>query len=138
LKRIEELRCLVQLPEDSLERYPAELSGGQQQRVCLMRALMLNPDLLLLDEPLAALDPMIRTNMQSDLRDIFSSLGKTALMVTHDMGEAVFFGDRIVLMRDGRIVQSGKPEDLMKHPADPFVTRFIQAQRNTLERRLTV
>ena len=138
LKRIEELRCLVQLPEDSLQRYPAELSGGQQQRICLMRALMLNPDLLLLDEPLAALDPMIRTNMQSDLRDIFSSLGKTVLMVTHDMGEAVFFGDRIVLMRDGRIVQSGKPEDLLKHPADPFVTRFIQAQRNILERRLTV
>ena len=134
LKRVEELRRLVQLPADLLERYPAQLSGGQQQRVCLMRALMLDPDLLLLDEPLAALDPMIRADMQSDLRNIFRSLGKTVLMVTHDMGEALYFGDRIVLMRDGCIVQSGKPDDLLKQPVDSFVTRFIQAQRNPLER----
>jgi osmoprotectant transport system ATP-binding protein len=137
-KRIEELRRLVQLPSDSLERYPAELSGGQQQRVSLMRALMLDPDLLLLDEPLAALDPLIRADMQSELRDIFRSLGKTVLMVTHDMGEAVFLGDRIVLMREGRIIQSGEPEDLMQRPADPFVTHFIQSQRNPSERRSTV
>jgi osmoprotectant transport system ATP-binding protein len=137
-KRIEELRRLVQLPSDLLKRYPAELSGGQQQRVSLMRALMLDPDLLLLDEPLAALDPLIRADMQSELRDIFRSLGKTVLMVTHDMGEAVFLGDRIVLMREGRIIQNGEPEDLMQRPADPFVTHFIQSQRNPLERRSTV
>jgi len=132
--RIENLRRLVRLQPDALDRYPAQLSGGQRQRVSLMRALMLDPVLLLLDEPLAALDPMIRAELQEDLRHIFRSLGKTVLMVTHDMGEAAFFGDRIVLMRAGRIVQSGKPEDLLKRPADPFVTRFIQAQRNPSER----
>jgi osmoprotectant transport system ATP-binding protein len=134
-KRIEELRRLVRLPVDALDRYPVQLSGGQRQRVSLMRALMLDPILLLLDEPLAALDPMIRADLQEDLRSIFRSLGKTVLMVTHDMGEAVFFGDRIVLMREGRIVQSGEPEDLLQRPVDSFVSRFIQAQRNPLERR---
>jgi osmoprotectant transport system ATP-binding protein len=135
--RIEKLRSLVRLPADTLERYPAQLSGGQRQRISLMRALMLDPSLLLLDEPLAALDPMIRAGLQDDLRAIFRSLGKTVLMVTHDMGEAVFFGDRVVLMREGRIVQSGEPEDLLQRPVDPFVSRFIQAQRNPMERRLT-
>ncbi len=133
-ERIEELRRLVRLPPDALDRYPAQLSGGQRQRVGLMRALMLDPVLLLLDEPLAALDPMIRADLQEDLRSIFRSLGKAVLMVTHDMGEAVFFGDRIVLMRAGRIVQSGTPDDLLHRPADPFVARFIQAQRSPLER----
>ncbi len=133
-KRIEELRHLVRLPSDALERFPSQLSGGQRQRVSLMRALMLDPALLLLDEPLAALDPMIRADLQEDLRSIFRSLGKTVLMVTHDMGEAVFFGDCIVLMREGRIIQSGSPDDLLQRPADPFVSRFIQAQRNPLER----
>jgi osmoprotectant transport system ATP-binding protein len=135
IERIEELRRLVRLPVDALERYPAQLSGGQRQRVSLMRALMLDPALLLLDEPLAALDPMIRADLQEDLRTIFRSLDKTVLMVTHDMGEAVFFGDRIVLMREGRIIQSGAPEDLLQRPVDSFVSRFIQAQRNPLERR---
>jgi osmoprotectant transport system ATP-binding protein len=130
-------RHLVHLPSDALDRYPAQLSGGQKQRVSLMRALMLDPALLLLDEPLAALDPMIRAELQEDLRKIFRSLCKTVLMVTHDMGEAVFFGDRIILMRDGRIVQSGEPEDLLQRPADSFVSRFIQAQRNPLERQQT-
>jgi osmoprotectant transport system ATP-binding protein len=134
-ERIEELRRLVRLPSDALERYPGQLSGGQRQRVSLMRALMLDPVLLLLDEPLAALDPMIRADLQEDLRNIFRKLGKTVIMVTHDMGEAVFFGDRIVLMRAGHIVQSGTPDDLLQKPADLFVSRFIQAQRNPLERR---
>jgi osmoprotectant transport system ATP-binding protein len=134
-ERIEELRRLVRLPADALERYPAQLSGGQRQRISLMRALMLDPALLLLDEPLAALDPMIRAELQEDLRAIFRSLGKTVLMVTHDMGEAVFFGDRIVLLREGRIVQCGGPEDLLQRPADVFVSKFIQAQRSPSERR---
>lgn len=134
-KRTEELRHLVRLSSDVLERYPAQLSGGQRQRVSLMRALMLDPDLLLLDEPLAALDPMIRADLQDDLRAIFRSLKKTVLMVTHDMGEAVFFGDHIALMRAGRIVQSGTPDDLLHRPTNTFVSRFIQAQRNPLERR---
>ena len=131
--RIQELRELTHLAEDVLRRFPAQLSGGQRQRVSLMRALMLDPDLLLLDEPLGALDPMIRAELQSELREIFRSLGKTVVLVTHDMGEAAYFGNSIVLLREGRIVQQGTLDDLLKSPADPFVTLFIQAQRSPLE-----
>jgi osmoprotectant transport system ATP-binding protein len=97
-----------------------------------MRALALDPDVLLLDEPLGALDPLIRRGLQDDLREIFRSLSKTIVLVTHDMHEAAFFGDRIVLMRDGAIVQQGGVTDLLEHPADPFVTEFIRAQRSEL------
>ena len=114
-------------------RYPAELSGGQARRVALMRALMLDPDVILLDEPLGALDPMIRAELQSDLRDIFRSLGKTVVLVTHDIGEAGFLGDDIVLLRAGRIVQRGSLRELVEKPADGFVTQFINAQRSPLE-----
>ena len=131
--RIETLATLTHFPADGLERFPGELSGGQQQRVGLMRALMLDPDVLLLDEPLGALDPMIRADLQSDLRSIFQTLGKTVVMVTHDMGEAGFFGDQIVLMREGEIVQIGSLENLMQNPAHEFVTQFIHAQRSPLE-----
>jgi osmoprotectant transport system ATP-binding protein len=131
--RLDQLSDLVQLPRETLRRYPLELSGGQRQRVSLMRALMLDPDVLLLDEPLGALDPMIRFDLQNDLRRIFRTVGKTVVMVTHDMGEAAFFGDAIVLMRDGQIVQQGTVRDLMDAPADPFVDRFIRAQRSPLE-----
>ena len=131
--RIETLATLTHFPADGLERFPGELSGGQRQRVGLMRALMLDPDVLLLDEPLGALDPMIRADLQSDLRSIFQTLGKTVVMVTHDMGEAGFFGDQIVLMREGEIVQIGSLKKLMQNPAHEFVTQFIHAQRNPLE-----
>jgi osmoprotectant transport system ATP-binding protein len=131
--RVEELCALTHMPMDLMSRYPIQLSGGQRQRVSLMRALMLDPELLLLDEPLGALDPLIRADLQQDLRDIFRSLGKTVVMVTHDMGEAAFFGDTIVIMREGRVVQSGTLEDLIRRPSDPFVTRFISAQRSPLE-----
>lgn len=131
--RLTELTGLTHFPEDGLDRYPAELSGGQRQRVSLMRALMLDPDVLLLDEPLAALDPMIRAELQEDLREIFRQLGKTVVLVTHDMGEAAYFGDLIVLLREGEVVQRGSLEDLLDRPADPFVTRFINAQRSPLE-----
>lgn len=131
--RIEELAALTHFPADGLERFPGELSGGQRQRVGLMRALMLDPDVLLLDEPLGALDPMIRAELQSELRSIFQTLGKTVVMVTHDMGEAGFFGDQIVLMREGEIVQRGTLKDLMQSPANDFVTQFINAQRSPLE-----
>jgi len=127
--RIAELAALTRFPADGLDRLPQRLSGGQRQRVGLMRALMLDPAALLLDEPLGALDPLVRAELQSDLRDIFRTLGKTVVLVTHDLGEASFFGDRIVLLKDGRIVQDGTPADLWHRPADPFVTRFIQAQR---------
>ncbi|MHA1108751.1 MAG: ATP-binding cassette domain-containing protein [Alphaproteobacteria bacterium] len=131
--RLAELAALTHFPADGLERYPAELSGGQRQRVGLMRALMLDPDVLLLDEPLGALDPMIRFELQTELRDIFRSLGKTVVLVTHDIGEAGYFGDRVVLLRDGAIVQQGGLHDLLTDPADPFVERFITAQRSLLD-----
>lgn len=131
--RIEELAALTHFPADGLTRFPGELSGGQRQRVGLMRALMLDPAVLLLDEPLGALDPMIRADLQSDLRSIFQTLGKTVVMVTHDIGEAGFFGDQIVLMREGKIVQIGNLKDLVQHPENEFVTQFINAQRSPLE-----
>lgn len=127
--RMEELAALAGLEPAMLARYPVQLSGGQRQRVGLMRALMLDPDVLLMDEPLAALDPMIRARLQQDLRAIFSRLMKTVLFVTHDMAEAAFFGDTIVLVREGRVVQRGTPADLIERPADPFVSEFILAQR---------
>lgn len=128
--RITELAELTHFPVEGLQRYPLQLSGGQRQRVSLMRALMLDPDVLLLDEPLGALDPLIRSDLQVELREIFRTLGKAVVLVTHDIGEAGFFGDRIVLIREGRIVQTGTLEDFMQRPADPFVTRFINAQRS--------
>jgi len=131
--RLEELRELTHFPADGLARYPLQLSGGQRQRVSLMRALLLDPVLLLLDEPLGALDPMIRADLQSDLRQIFRTLGKTVVLVTHDMGEAAFLADRIVLMRAGQIVQQGRFADLLPSPAEPYVTQFINAQRSPLD-----
>jgi osmoprotectant transport system ATP-binding protein len=98
-----------------------------------MRALMLDPYVLLFDEPLAALDPMVRSDVQADLKRIFKILKKTVVWVTHDMGEASYFGDPIVLLREGRIVQSGTLKALINSPANPFVTRFINAQRSPLE-----
>ena len=127
--RVTALAELTRFPADGLDRYPDQLSGGQRQRVGLMRALMLNPDALLLDEPLGALDPLVRADLQTELRDIFRQLGKTVVIVTHDLGEAAYFADRVVLLRDGAIVQEGTPADLWHRPADPFVTRFVQAQR---------
>ena len=128
-QRAEELAALTHLPASALERYPAELSGGQRQRVALMRGLMLNPDALLLDEPLGALDPIVRHELQDELKAIFDQLGKTVIVVTHDMAEAAWFADRLVLMRHGKVVQDGRLDDLCRRPADPFVTRFVQAQR---------
>lgn len=130
--RIEELRELVSLPSDAMERHPGRLSGGQVQRVALMRALILDPPLLLFDEPLGALDPMIRYDLQGDLARIFSELRKTVVLVTHDLAEAAFFADRIVLLREGRIAQLGSLHDLLDHPANDFVTAFVRAQRSPL------
>ncbi len=132
-KRVEELSSLTKFPLGGLKRFPAELSGGQKQRVSLMRALMLDPQFLLFDEPLAALDPLIRYDLQGDLKEIFQSLKKTVLLVTHDLSEAVFFGDTIVLMREGEIIQKGKINDFINSPSDEFVTRFIKAQRSGIK-----
>jgi osmoprotectant transport system ATP-binding protein len=127
--RVAELLELTQMPPALLERYPAQLSGGQRQRVALMRALMLDPDVVLLDEPLAALDPMIRADLQRDLRSAFERLRKTVLFVTHDVSEAAFVGDEIAVMRAGQVIQRGSLRDLSERPADPFVTAFLGAQR---------
>ncbi len=128
-QRIAELADLTRLPRSSLDRYPTQISGGQRQRVGIMRALMLDPPVMLLDEPMGALDPLVRYDLQEDLRKIFRSLNKTAITVTHDMGEAGFFGDHIIMLGEGRIVQQGKLSEMISNPANDFVTRFVQAQR---------
>jgi osmoprotectant transport system ATP-binding protein len=127
--RVSELCTLVRSPRELLPRYPRALSGGERQRVALMRALMLDPQVLLLDEPLAALDAITRRELQGELKEVFARLAKTVVLVTHDLHEAAWFGDEIVLMRAGRVVQRGRLEDLLAHPAEPFVTEFVHAQR---------
>ena len=129
-ERLEELCALSRFPRNGLDRYPVELSGGQRQRVSLMRALMLSPEVLLLDEPLGALDPLVRSSLQKDLKEIFARLKQTAVLVTHDMGEAAYLANEIVLMNEGRIVQRGTVVDLRDHPASEFVSEFINAQRS--------
>lgn len=130
-ERLDELAALTQLPPDALDRYPLELSGGQRQRVSLMRALMRDPDILLLDEPLGALDPMIRAELQRELRTIFRRLDKTVVLVTHDLAEAGYFGDDIVLLKDGAIAQRGTFQALVNEPSSDFVRAFVNAQRMT-------
>jgi osmoprotectant transport system ATP-binding protein len=128
-RRVAELLQLVALEPAALERFPHELSGGQKQRVAIMRAAMMDPAVMLLDEPMAALDPLIRSGLQHDLKAIFQRLGKTVLIVTHDLGEAVFLADEITLLHAGKVLQTGSYRDLLLKPADPFVTSFINAQR---------
>jgi len=127
--RIDELGALTHLRIPVLDRFPLELSGGQQQRVALMRALMLDPETLLLDEPLGSLDPMIRHELQAELAEVFTTLGKTVVLVTHDLAEAGFLGDHIVLLKAGRLVQQGRLDELLEAPADDFVRAFTRAQR---------
>jgi osmoprotectant transport system ATP-binding protein len=131
--RRRELVELTRFPADALSRYPAQLSGGQRQRVGLMRALFLDPALLLLDEPLGAIDPLVRAELQDDLSAVFARLDKAVIVVTHDLAEAAFFARRLVLLRQGCVVQEGSIETLLRAPAEPFVTHFVEAQR-----RLTV
>ncbi len=126
--RVRALAELTGFDESMLRRYPAELSGGQRQRVGLMRALVLDPPLLLLDEPLGALDPIVRADLQAELRRLFGALGKTVLLVTHDVREAVLLGATITLLRAGRVVQQGTFAELAQKPAEPFVTEFLSAQ----------
>jgi osmoprotectant transport system ATP-binding protein len=130
--RIDALCQLMRLPRERLSSYPVQLSGGERQRVSVMRALVLDPDVLLLDEPFGALDPMTRAELQHDLRAIFRELRKTVVLVTHDLQEAAYFGDFLALMRDGAIVQQGSFEDLRQRPRDDFVRRFVSAQVDAL------
>ncbi len=127
--RLAELAELTHLPAELFGRYPAELSGGQRQRISLIRALMPNPDLLLLDEPLGALDPIVRRDLQDELREVFTLLGKTVVLVTHDLAEAAFFSRRLILLAAGRIVQEGSLAELRERPSGAFAREFVDAQR---------
>src|SRR6202035_866115 len=120
---------LVALESSVLQRYPHQMSGGQKQRVAIMRAAMMDPAVMLLDEPMAALDPLIRSTLQQELKAIFQRLGKTVLIVTHDLGEAVFLAEQLTLLHEGRVIQTGTYRELLLQPADPFVSLFINAQR---------
>lgn len=130
--RISELAELVSIDEELLSRKPDQLSGGQAQRISLIRALMLDPDFILMDEPLGSIDPLVRYDLQTDLKQIFQSLHKTVLLVTHDLGEAAFLGDEIVLMKDGKIIQQDSIQQIMKNPKTLFVEQFVKAQRSPL------
>lgn len=128
-KRAEELLKLVNMSPDYLYRYPRELSGGQQQRIGVLRALAADPPLILMDEPFGALDPITRDSLQEEFKHLQQSLGKTIIFVTHDMDEALKLADRIVIMRDGKLVQVGTPDDILRNPADDFVEEFIGKER---------
>ncbi|MGQ2951869.1 MAG: quaternary amine ABC transporter ATP-binding protein [Agrobacterium sp.] len=110
---------------DWLERYPAELSGGMQQRVGLARALASDPEIILMDEPFSALDPLIRRQLQDEFRQLTKQLGKSAVFITHDLDEAIRIGDRIAIMKDGAIIQTGTAEDIILNPADDYVAEFV-------------
>jgi len=127
-ERLTQLLQMTQFPKSGLDRYPNELSGGQRQRLSLMRALFLNPRILLLDEPLGALDPLIRAGLQRDLNDVFSRTGTTVLLVTHDLVEAGRFADRVCVMHAGRIVQQGQFAEILEKPSDGFVSEFVSSQ----------
>lgn len=128
-ERLQELLAMMRLSHDVLERYPGQLSGGQRQRIALMRALMLKPDVLLLDEPFSALDPLIRRDLQRDVLATIRSLGITTVLVTHDVREARMFttaeGDTLVVMRSGRVVQHGAFAYLAAAPENDFVRDFL-------------
>jgi osmoprotectant transport system ATP-binding protein len=126
--RLAELVDMTRFPQSGLSRYPSELSGGQRQRLSLMRALFLSPQILLLDEPLGALDPLIRAGLQRDLHQIFERSGATVLVVTHDLVEASRLADRVCVMNAGRIVQQGRFTEILEAPSDDFVREFINSQ----------
>jgi len=128
-QRLAELAGLVQLDSSVLRRWPLELSGGQRQRVSLMRALFLRPAVVLLDEPLGALDPVTRGELQHELKHVFEALGTTTVLVTHDLEEAAVLGHRVALMHEGTLVQVGSLQELAGHPADPWVERFVATWR---------
>ena len=125
LRRAEEALGLVGL-EGWGHSYPRQLSGGMQQRVGLARALALSPDILLMDEAFSALDPLIRRDMQDELINLQERMHKTIVFISHDLDEALKLGDRIILMKDGAIVQVGTPEQILTSPADEYVARFVE------------
>ncbi|XOQ12797.1 MAG: Proline/glycine betaine ABC transporter ATP-binding protein [Shouchella clausii] len=128
-ERAKELIKLVNLPESYLDKYPHELSGGQQQRIGVLRALAADPPLILMDEPFGALDPITRDSLQEEFKKLQKDLDKTIVFVTHDMDEALKLADRMVIMKDGKIVQTGTPNEIMRSPANAFVEDFIGKDR---------
>jgi osmoprotectant transport system ATP-binding protein len=127
-ERLDELVEMTQFPRAALDRFPNELSGGQRQRLSLMRALFLSPRILLLDEPLGALDPLIRAGLQRDLKRVFARTEATVLLVTHDLVEAGRFADRVCVMQAGRIVQQGPFAEILEKPSTEFVREFVTSQ----------
>ena len=133
--RVREMLALVRLDFDEFaDRYPDALSGGQRQRVGFARALAGKPDLLLMDEPFGALDPITRDGLQQDFMALQAQLGFSALMVTHDMAEALIMADQVAVMRDGLIVQCGTPAQLLKSPADAYVAALLDTPRRQMRR----
>ena len=128
--RFDELLELVDLPSRLIDKYTFQLSGGQKQRVALMRALFLNPEILLMDEPFSALDPLIRFELQTYMKNLIAKLKKTVVLVTHDLREAHYLGDQIYLFQYGKVVQQGKYQDLVSSPANSFVRSFVESQRS--------
>ncbi|MEG6521551.1 ABC transporter ATP-binding protein [Desulfotomaculum sp. 1211_IL3151] len=130
IAKVDELLKLVGLdPELYRNRYPAELSGGQQQRIGVARALMSEPPIILMDEPFSALDPITREQLQDELIRLNEELHKTIVFVTHDMDEALKIADQIVVMQEGKVVQQGKPDQILRHPANDFVREFLGEKR---------
>ena len=127
--RLSELAAMVRLPRSLFARYPLEMSGGQRQRVGIVRALMLDPAVLLLDEPMGALDPVVRGELQDELLAIFTRVKKTVLLVTHDLAEAAHLAPEICVLREGHVVQKGALSALREKPADDFVRAFVHAHR---------
>lgn len=129
-ERAYELMEMVDLPpEEYYSRYPSQLSGGQQQRVGVARALAMDPDIILMDEPFSALDPITREQLQQEILNLQDELHKTIVFVTHDMDEAIKLGDRIAVMKDGNIIQCDTPEEILKNPVDDFIEYFVGKDR---------
>lgn len=128
-KKAKELIKLVDLPEEYLDRYPSQLSGGQQQRIGVVRALAAEQDVILMDEPFGALDPITRDTLQDLVKELQQKLGKTFIFVTHDMDEAIKLADKICIMSEGKVVQYDTPDNILRHPANDFVRDFIGQNR---------
>lgn len=126
--RLAYLQELTQIDQSLIIKYPSQLSGGQKQRICLIRSLILDPPYLLMDEPFSALDPMIRSTLQNELKKIFLKLKRTVVFVTHDLNEAALLGEEITILNKGNILQKGKIEELKSNPATEFVETFFKAQ----------
>ncbi|MGW7947125.1 betaine/proline/choline family ABC transporter ATP-binding protein [Staphylococcus xylosus] len=128
-KKAKELIKLVDLPEEFLDRYPSQLSGGQQQRIGVVRALAAEQDVILMDEPFGALDPITRDTLQDLVKELQQKLGKTFIFVTHDMDEAIKLADKICIMSEGQVIQYDTPDNILRHPANDFVRGFIGQNR---------